>query len=114
MQYEELAPISREEAREALGRDDDTYALCQSLIRVALHEEDWRWSVDQIQPFLMDPNPQVRGVAVSCIGYVARIHRSSDLSGLLPKLHALLADMNVASKVRETLQDIRQFTRGAA
>jgi hypothetical protein len=113
MQYEELAPISREEASEALDRDDDTYAVCHSLLRVALHDEDWRWALDQIARFLMDPNPQVRGVAVSCIGYLARIHRAIDVSRVLPTLHALQADASVASRVRDTLEDIRQFTRAA-
>ncbi|HEY2517173.1 MAG TPA: hypothetical protein VGI39_40145 [Polyangiaceae bacterium] len=113
MQYEELSPISREEASETLARDDDTYAICQSLLRVALHEDDWGWALDRIVRFLLHPNPEVRAVAVSSIGYLVRIHRAIDVTGALPTLYALQADAYVASRVRDTLEDIRQFVRAA-
>ena len=113
MRYEELSPISRDEATEAFRRGEDTYSLCQSLLRVALHEEDGRWALDRITSFLFDPNPEVRSVAVASIGYVVRIHRAIDVSAALPKLYALQADAHVAARVRETLADIRQFTRAA-
>jgi hypothetical protein len=113
MDYEELAPISREEATEVFTRGDDTYSLCHSLLRVALHDDDWRWALEQIVPYLRDPNPEVRGVAVSCIGYLVRIHRAIDVSSALPMLYALQEDASVARRVRDTLEDIRQFTRAA-
>jgi hypothetical protein len=113
MQYEELSPISHQEADEALAHDEDTYVLCQSLLRVALHEEDWFWALDQISRFLFHANPEVRGVAVSSIGYLVRIHRQIDVSRVLPALCALQNDAFVASRVRDTLQDIRQFAPAA-
>jgi hypothetical protein len=113
MQYEELSPISQAEADEALSRDDDTYVLCQSLLRVALHEADWFWALQHIGRFLLHPHPEVRGVAVSSIGYLVRIHRTIDVSRVLPVLYALQADSYVASRVRDTLEDIRQFARAA-
>jgi hypothetical protein len=113
MHYEELSPISREEAHDALSRDDDTYVLCQSLLRIALHEEDWAWVLEHLGRFLLHPNPEVRGVAVSSIGYLVRIHRAIDVSRVLPVLYALQADSYVASRVRDTLEDIRQFGRAA-
>jgi hypothetical protein len=114
MRYdEELAPISHEEATEVFTRGEDTYSVCHSLLRVALHDDDWRWALSQVVPFLHDPNPEVRGVAVSCIGYLVRIHRAIDVSVAMPMLYALQADPYVARRVRDTLADIRQFTRAA-
>jgi hypothetical protein len=109
MHYEELSPISQEDADLALSQDDDTYLLCQSLLRIALHEEDWYWALDHISRFLLHPHPEVRGVAVSSIGYLVRIHRSIDVRRVLPTLTALQADTYVASRVRDTLADIQQF-----
>jgi hypothetical protein len=114
MHYEELEPISREEASEAFGRDDDTYAICRSLLCIALHETDWRWALLQILPFLRHVNPEVRGVAVSSVGYLVRIHRGIDVGEALPMLYALQADSYVASRVRDTLEDIRQFASASA
>ncbi|MGO8998761.1 MAG: hypothetical protein ACLQVI_36015 [Polyangiaceae bacterium] len=113
MHYEELSPISQQDADEALSRDDDTYVLCQSLLRVALHEEDWAWALDHVSRFLLHPHPEVRGVAVASIGYLVRIHRAIDVSRVLPALYALQADSYVASRVRDTLEDIRQFAHAA-
>jgi hypothetical protein len=110
MQYEELEPISHDEASDTFTRDDDTYATCRSLLRLALHDEDWRWTLDQILRFVRHPNPEVRAVAVSSIGYLVRIHRGIDVSAALPMLYALQADSYVATRVRDTLEDIRQFT----
>jgi hypothetical protein len=113
MNYEELSPISREDADEALSRDDDTYVLCQSLLRIALHEPEWAWALDHIARFLLHPHPEVRAVAVSGVGYLVRIHRAIDVSRVLPLLYALQADSYVASRVRDTLEDIRQFVHAA-
>ena len=52
MQYEELEPISHDEAADTFRRDDDTYATCRSLLRLALHDDDWRWTLDQILRFV--------------------------------------------------------------
>ena len=114
MDYGELSPISRDEASLALGRDDDTYLLCESLLRIALHEEDWAWALDRIRRFLFHPHPEVRGVAVSSVGYLVRIHRGIDVTGVLPALYALQADAYVAPRVRDTLEDIRQFASASA
>ena len=113
MNYEELSPISREEADLALSRDDDTYVLCQSLLRIALHEPDAVWALEHVGRFLLHPHPEVRAVAVSGVGYVVRIHRAIDVSRILPALYALQADAYVASRVRDTLEDIRQFVHAA-
>jgi len=113
MQYEELEPISRDETTDTFQRDDDTYATCHSLLCLALHDDDWRWTLEQILRFVRHPNPEVRGVAVSSLGYLVRIHRGIDVSAALPMLYALQADAYVAPRVRDTLADIRQFTSAA-
>jgi hypothetical protein len=113
MEYEELSPISREEATDALSRDDDTYLLCQSLLRIALHDEDGEWALERVGRYLFHANPEVRSVAVASIGYLVRIHRGIDVKRVLPALYALQADSYVAMRVRDTLEDIRQFTRAA-
>jgi hypothetical protein len=109
MQYEELVPMSREDAAEAFARNDDTYSICYSLLCIALHDPDWRWALPQVMRFIMHPNPEVRGVAVSCIGYLARIHRSLDVTAVLPMLRTLQSDPYVKMRVRDTLSDIAQF-----
>ena len=98
---------------EALSRDDDTYVLCQSLLRVALHEEDWAGRSTTSAASCSTPTPRSAPSPSSSIGYLVRIHRAIDVSRVLPVLYALQADSYVASRVRDTLEDIRQFAHAA-
>jgi hypothetical protein len=50
---------------------------------------------------------------VTCIGYLARIHRTLDVSTALPLLEILREDPYCARRVRDALEDIRQFTSAA-
>lgn len=110
MLYEALVPISREDAAAAFQSDDDTYTVCHSLLCVALHDDDWRWALPRVLRFLTHPNPEIRGVAVSCIGFLVRIHRTIDLSRALPLLEMLREDPYCARRARDAIEDIRQFT----
>jgi hypothetical protein len=109
MQYEETVPMSRNEADLALDQTDDTYSLCYALLCVALHENDWRWALTRVVPFLVHSNPEVRKTAVKCIGYLARIHRTLDVSRAMPTLQMLREDAYCARPVRAVLEDIRQY-----
>jgi len=109
MQHEEIEPISREDAIAAFDGTAYTYTLCHSLLCVALHEDDWRWALPQVLRFVGHSDPEVRGVAVTCIGYLARIHRAPDVAQAVPLLERLRDDPACARRVRDALEDIRQF-----
>jgi hypothetical protein len=112
---EELGPIARDEACDTIAhaRDRDAGAICRVLLRVALYEADGPWALERVGAFLFHPDPEVRRVAVSSVGYLVRIHRAIDVSRVLPALRVLRADPLVAQRVRETLRDISQFVRAA-
>jgi hypothetical protein len=115
MMEEELGPIARDEACDtiAYARDRDAAAVCRVLLRVALYETDSVWALERVSAFLFHRDPEVRRVAVSSIGYLVRIHRTIDVSGVLPALGVLRRDPHVAHHVRDTLKDISQFVRAA-
>lgn len=112
MMYEELGPISRADAERELAsgvRD----RVCRALLRVALFHEDRSWIEKTLLRYLDDDDPWTRGVAATCVGHLARIHRTVDLTLLLPRLKSLLADPQAGAKARDALDDIRMFVADA-
>lgn len=112
MEYDEMPAISREE----LSVELDSGAperISRALIRVAFHDADRAWIEDLLVEYLVHANSQVRGVAATCAGHVARIHHGLDLARILPLLEHLLRKPETAGKAQDALDDIEIFiTRG--
>ena len=110
LHYENVLPINRAEADAILGRLDDP-RICETLIRLAYHEPDWRWVQDLCLRFLQHSDPGVRGCAVTCLGHLARIHGAIDASKVLPALRALQSDAALSGRVDDVLSDIEMFVK---
>lgn len=108
MRYEEPAPMPRDAAERALHSPDPAEA-CDALLAIALHDSDWRWVQDQCLRSLRHPDEQVRALAVTCLGHVARIHRRLDLDRVLPVLAELQTDPALTGRVEDALDDFDVF-----
>jgi hypothetical protein len=111
MIYHEPQPLSRDEA-EHIFASHDTSAIASALVDIAFHDGDWRWVQNKCLGFARHPAPAVRQVAVTCLGHVARIHRTLDLAAVLPVLDELSRDSSVTTE--DALDDIRMFVSNAA
>lgn len=114
MKYEEPAPMSRADAERAL-QSPDPDAVGAALLASALHDPDWRWVQEQCLRHLQHGSEQVRALAVTCLGHLARIHGHLDTERVLPALDALRAHPVLAGRVEDALDDIEMFVeRGGA
>src|SRR5437870_2328939 len=106
MKYEKLEPISKKEAKAHLARGDRE-AVCRTLVRVAMFEADWRWVQDQCLSFAQNDDSFIRGVAATCFGHLARIHRVIDEDKVIPAVRALLRDSDpqTRGKAEDALSD---------
>lgn len=97
-----------------LVRGDDTAQATDALLQLTYNEPDRLW----LQRFLLEclepgVDRQVRALAVTCVGHVARLdHRVS--SALLTRLGELHNDPVVGGIVEDALDDISSFTSGQA
>ncbi|SRR6266498_1933509 len=108
MRYENLPAISRDDAVKALETQDrDT--VSRTLVQLALHEKDRPWLEAVLVRFMQNGDPWIRGVAATCAGHVARIHRQLDQKTIRPLLEVLLNDPATARKARDALDDIEIF-----
>lgn len=106
--YYAVNPITREEALVAFasGKPD---IICDALIRLTYHDPDWQWVQDQCIFWGRHPNADVRGLAVTCLGHLARIYTKLDLQKALPLLKELLKDPSVALRAEDALDDIETY-----
>jgi hypothetical protein len=108
VKFHDVVPISRSEALSAFS-GGDVPAIADALVRVAFHDEDWRWAQARCLEFVSNDDATLRGVAATCLGHVARIHRRIDLDAVMPAINVLMNDPENAGRARDALDDIEQY-----
>jgi hypothetical protein len=110
--YEELAPISREDAAEVLGAGESS-EVGVVLIRLALHDADWSYVQGVCLSQAKHPDIWVRRNVATALGHLARLHGQLDTIRVVPVLDELAGDPEIASWAEAAMHDLRIFLRVA-
>jgi hypothetical protein len=102
--------VTRAAAEAAFG-NKNTSIVCDALIGVAYHDPDWEWVQGKCLEFLRHENPDVRGLAATCLGHVARIHRRLDVATVKRALAKLLKDPLVSGRAQDALDDVAAYIK---
>ncbi len=108
MKYDSVKPISRSEAEAALASNDPV-RVTDALVRIAFHESDWRWAQETFLGHLDNSNPEIRGLAATCLGHIARIHGEIDRTRVVPALEKLTNDREIGGQAADALEDIEIY-----
>jgi hypothetical protein len=112
MEYQEVLPISREDA-ESLLKGENPLLICEVLLRLTYHDPDLFWVQDKCIVFLEYPDIRVKELAVTCLGHLARIHAQIGNPKVIPILSNLLKDSEIKGRVEDVLDDIEVFVQQA-
>ena len=112
MHYEKINPLSRQEA-ETIFKQGDAEAIIDALLSVTFHEKDWQWVQSSCLKFLEYPDKNVRAVAATCLGHLARIHGTIDVA-VVPALEAHLSDPEVGGRASDALDDIAMSVKNVS
>ena len=107
-EYHDVEHHSRAELQRCLA-STSSLVICAALVSAAFHETDWRWVQGQCLAFLSHGNPDVRGVAATCFGHLARIHHVLDESVVRPALGSALNDPLISGRAEDALDDMSIF-----
>ncbi len=85
MQFDDVKLTSRQSAEVVFssGNEDE---ICYALVSLAFHESDWLWVQNQCLYFLENGNKNIAGVAATCLGHLARIHRKIEKDKVMAAL----------------------------
>ena len=106
--YQEALPINREDAEMAFS-SGVSEEICDALLRITFNDSDWHWVQEKCLYFINSHSSDVRGLAITCLGHLARIHRKLDLKKVLPLLKNLQNDSQVSGRVEDVFDDIKTF-----
>ena len=110
MEYREPGAGGREELLEAVAKDD-AQELCEAMIAAAFNVDDWKWLQEEFISLLQHPNANVRAIAATSLGHVARIHGRLDTARVLPLLEELKQHQKTRGFAETALEDIEMFAR---
>ncbi|MET0233015.1 MAG: hypothetical protein ABW224_00080 [Kibdelosporangium sp.] len=88
---------------------NDVVGITDGLLGLTNHDPDWRWVQEQCLALLAHPDKDVRGLAATCLGHLARIHRTIDLDKVVPALRQRSADPAIAGQIEDALEDIEMY-----
>ena len=110
MIFDEVKPITRSEAEAGLesGVPDK---ICDALVRMTYHDPDWRWVQEVCLALTRQSNLEVSGLAVTCLGHLARIHHALDVDRVLPRLRSLQENPSLAGRVNDAFDDIKTYLK---
>lgn len=106
--YQESSRITQNEAIKIFTAGTNT-EICDALLAIIFHDEDWRWSQEQCLYFLSHSDPDISGLAATCLGHIARIHHKLDRELVTTALRKRLNDPKISGRVKDALEDIETF-----
>ena len=111
MRYEQPPALSRQRLQ-CEFESDSSGRIADALVCAALHETDWAWVQGWCIRFAEHSDANVRRVAITSLGHLARLHQTLDLDRVLPLLAVKSNDSELQGAVEDTLSDIRIFVPG--
>jgi hypothetical protein len=86
--------------------------VTEALLDITFNISDWEWVQNQCLQLISNPNEDIRGLALTCLGHIARIHAVIDKPKVLPVLRQIISqDAAVAGRVEDALDDIEIFVK---
>jgi hypothetical protein len=108
VRYEAPKVATRDDLASALARGDDA-ATTSALLGLVYSDADWRWSQQQCIRLLDHRSSDVRGLAVTCLGHIARIYGDLDEDLVISAIQARESDPAVSHRAADVIDDIRTY-----
>lgn len=108
MRYVEPLPITKARAEEILagGNGDE---ICEAMVALAFYEADWRWTQERCLELTHHADWTLRAIAATCLGHLARIHRTLEMDRVRPRLVELMNDPQTRGYAENAADDIKMF-----
>lgn len=108
MKFDNSEPKTKKEL-EFNFASSDVNLITESLVSLSLYEKDWQWAQNICLHFLNSNDPNISGLAATCLGHIARIHHNLDKEKVELALKSKIHNALIAGRVQDALDDIELF-----
>ena len=108
IRYHDVPEITREQAERALS-SGSVEEISHALAALAFHEPDFRWVQELCLNYLDSSDRQIGGLAATCLGHLARIHKAIDKDRVLAALRRRLTDAELSGRIEDAIDDIEML-----
>ncbi|MBD5199729.1 MAG: hypothetical protein HDS83_04995 [Bacteroidales bacterium] len=94
--------------------DEDNIFCSNLLLKIIFDEsfQDWKWKQDLcIEIAKSMKNPDLCGLAVTCLGHIARIHNKIEKNKVVQELDSIKDKTYISCRIEDALDDINMFTK---
>lgn len=109
--YDAPKRVTKEQARLVL-EGTNSREIREVLVSIALLDDDFDWAETTCLRFTKHGDDEIREVAITCLGHIARIHGRL-ISSSRKSLSTLADDPTVGGHARDALSDVAIFARDA-
>lgn len=89
---------------------DDSEKICEALVSIVFHDSDLVWIQERCIDFLEHSDIQVSGLAATCLGHIARIHRRLNKDRVVELLQEkAIRTPEISGRIEDALDDINMF-----
>ncbi|MDR1347299.1 MAG: hypothetical protein LBJ63_02555 [Prevotellaceae bacterium] len=103
--------MKSKEKIELIVNSNDVDSATKTLLDICFNPNDWKWVQDICLSLITaNKNEDVRRLAVTCLGHLARIHSTIEKEKVIPFLKKIKkGDINIAGTIDDALDDINMF-----
>lgn len=94
---------------ELLFNSDDTQIVTDAILYSTFNIDDYEWIQEQCLQLLSNSNEDIAGLAITCLGHIARIYSKINESKVIPALQQKATDPCFAGRVEDAMDDINMF-----
>lgn len=85
--------------------------VTKKMVYVAFYWDNWKWVQEKCIELLENTNDSIRGLAATCLGHIARIHKTIDKEKVLSILKSKEHDEAIKEQIADAITDIKIFTK---
>lgn len=100
---------SKKELEHELNSGDEK-KITDCLLYITFNIDDFEWVQDILLQNIDHPNNDVSGLAITCLGHLARIHSKIDKEKVIPRLKLKAKNKKLSGRVEDALDDINMFS----
>ena len=98
--------------REILLCDEDIDFCCRLLLKLTFDCDDWKWIQDVCTDIInSNREKNICGLAVTCIGHLARIHRKIEKERIFELFEQQKDNPYISGRIEDAIDDINRFVK---